>query len=99
MLQIVANTKIGSGYAAYLNTTMPIWPPPQPNKHVYPEEMSHTTSTIRLRYRKNFFSNIYGPIIAYTVIVTEEHSKDVGQLKLPSWSKIQDTSIWPPYQV
>ncbi|CAM1318251.1 Uncharacterised protein g6905 [Pycnogonum litorale] len=97
--KIQANTKVGKGYAAYYNHTMPIWSPPAPSRLVYPTEVSHTTTTIRVRFRKNYFSNAHGPIVAFTIIVAETESEDSSASNLPSWQKIQDDAIWPPYQV
>lgn len=99
IFQIQAHTKVGPGHKAILEEYMPIWPPPLHLGNLVPTEVSHTSTTIRIRYRKNFFSNMYGTILAYTIIVTEDDLLDASQFDLPSWYEVQRKSIWPPYQV
>lgn len=98
VFQIQAHTKVGGGSKALWEETMPIWAPPQPDESVVATEISHTSTTIRTRFRKNFFSNIYGPVVAYTVIVAEDSSKPTNQLELHSWFDVQSNIVWPPYQ-
>ncbi|XP_076062887.1 protein tyrosine phosphatase 10D [Oratosquilla oratoria] len=97
--QIQARTKVGSGLVRYWEETMPIWPPPQPSSQVFPTEVSHTASTINIRYRKNYFSNENGPIVGYAIIVAEDVTKDASGLELLVWRDVQKYSVWPPYQV
>lgn len=35
----------------------------------------------------------------YTIIVSEDDSKNASGLEMPSWRDVQSYSIWPPYQV
>lgn len=98
VFQIQAHTKIGGGSKALWEETMPIWAPPQPDDSVTPIEVGHSSTTIKTRFRKNYFSNIYGPVIAYTIIIAEDSSKPSNQLELPSWFDVQSNLVWPPYQ-
>lgn len=98
VFQIQAHTKVGGGSKALWEETMPIWAPPQPDDSVTASEVGHTSTTIKTRFRKNFFSNIYGPVVAYTIIVAEDASKPTNQLELPSWFDVQSNLVWPPYQ-
>lgn len=98
VFQIQAHTKVGGGSKALWEETMPIWAPPQPDESVVATEVSHTSTTIKTRFKKNFFSNIYGPVIAYTVIVAEYSAKTSTPLELPSWFDVQSNVVWPPYQ-
>ena len=77
---------------------MPIWQPPSPADNVFPTEVAHTSTTIRIRFRKNYFSNMYGPVNAFGVIVAEDDSIATNILDLPSWHDVQEFSVWPPYQ-
>jgi len=38
-------------------------------------------------------------VIAYTLIVAEDDSKNASGLEMPSWQDVQAYTIWPPYQV
>jgi len=38
-------------------------------------------------------------VIAYTLIVAEDDSKNSTGLEMPSWADVQAYTIWPPYQV
>lgn len=98
VFQIQAHTKVGGGSKALWEETMPIWAPPQPEDSVSANEVGHTSSTIKTRFKKNYFSNIHGPVIAYTVIVAEDVSKPSNILEMPSWFDVQSTLNWPPYQ-
>ncbi|KAK8744117.1 hypothetical protein OTU49_001005 [Cherax quadricarinatus] len=99
VFEIEARTKIGSGRVKYWEQTMPIWAPPDPSHQVFPTEVSRTSTTIRIRYRKNYFSNENGQVIEYSIIVAEDDSKISRGLEMPSWRDVQSYSIWPPYQV
>lgn len=98
VFQIQAHTKVGGGSKALWEETMPVWAPPQPEESVLASEISHTSTTIKTRFRKNYFSNLYGPVVAYTVIVAEDSSRPTNQLELPSWFDVQSNVVWPPYQ-
>ena len=98
VFQIQAHTKVGGGSKALWEETMPVWAPPQPDDSVMPTEVGHSSTTIKTRFRKNYFANMYGPVIAYTLIVAEDTSKPSNQLELPSWFDVQSNLVWPPYQ-
>lgn len=98
VFQIQAHTKVGGGSKALWEETMPIWAPPQPEETIMPTEVGHSSTTIKTRFRKNYFSNIYGPVIAYTIIVAEDTTKASNLLELPSWFDVQSNLVWPPYQ-
>lgn len=98
MFQIQAHTKVGPGHKAIWEETMPIWSAPLPADTVFPTEVGHSSRTIRIRFRKNYFSNIYGSIQSYAIIVAEDDSTNSNVLDLPSWFDVQDYGIWPPYQ-
>lgn len=98
VFQIQAHTKVGGGSKALWEETMPVWAPPQPEESILASEVSHTSTTIKTRFRKNYFSNLYGPVVAYTVIVAEDSTRPTNQLELPSWFDVQSNVIWPPYQ-
>ncbi|RWS14201.1 tyrosine-protein phosphatase 10D-like protein, partial [Dinothrombium tinctorium] len=98
VFHIQAHTKVGPGHKAVWEEQMPIWPPPSPAENVFATEVSHTSTTIKIRFRKNYFSNVYGPVIAYSVIVSEDYSQDTNTLDLPSWYEVRKKSLWPPYQ-
>lgn len=99
VFEIQAHTKIGPGGKARWEETMPIWAPPRPSDSVFPTAIGHTSTTIRVVYRKNYFTNAHGPIFAYTLIVAEDDSKKSNLANLPSWSDVQGHHNWPPYQV
>lgn len=98
VFQIQAHTKVGGGTKALWEETMPIWAPPQPDDNITATEVAHTSTTIKTRFKKSYFSSAHGPILAYTVIVTEDSSKTTNLLDLPSWFDVQSNIIWPPYQ-
>ncbi|KAI2798555.1 hypothetical protein BLOT_010530 [Blomia tropicalis] len=98
VFQIQAHTKAGAGHKAQWEETMPIWSAPPPADNIFPTEVGHTSSSIRIRFRKNYFSNMYGPIVSYAVIVAEDDTVNSNVLDLASWYDVQDYSIWPPYQ-
>lgn len=64
-----------------------------------PTEVSRTTNTIQVRFRKNYFSDLNGRVIAYTLIVAEDDSKNASGLEMPGWQDVLAYSLWPPYQV
>lgn len=67
IFQIQARTQVGYGAWVRWEQTMPIWAPPVPNRDVFPTEISHTMNTISIRFRRNYFSDVNGKVIAYTV--------------------------------
>ena len=78
---------------------MLIWSPTQPDDSIVSSEVAHTSITIKTRFRKNYFPNVYGLIIAYTIIRAEDVSKPTNNIvELPSWLEVQHESIWPQYQ-
>lgn len=104
---IQAHTKIGPGNKASYEETMPVWPPPRVPTNVFPTEISHNSNSIVIRIKKSFFSNIYGRVKYYALIVSESASDyQFGaqqpssnlQLDLPNWAEVQSKSVWPPYQ-
>uniref|UniRef100_T1JB95 protein-tyrosine-phosphatase n=1 Tax=Strigamia maritima TaxID=126957 RepID=T1JB95_STRMM len=99
IFMIEAKTKIGKGPAVMLEETMPIWPPPTPNNQIFPTDVAHTTTTIRIRFRKSYFSSAHGAVVAYTIIVVEDDDKDSSGLELPTWYDVQTFAKWPAYQV
>lgn len=98
VFQIQAHTKIGSGNKVFWEENMPVWPPPAPPESIYPTEVGHTSTTIRIRFKKSFFSSMHGSITSYTIITAEDDSVNTNTLDLPSWSDVQQFSYWPPYQ-
>ncbi|XP_054160491.1 tyrosine-protein phosphatase 10D-like isoform X2 [Oppia nitens] len=98
VFQIQAHTKVGPGQKAIWEEIMPIWSAPPPADNVFPTEVAHTSTTIRIRFRKNYFSNMYGPVTAFAVIVAEDDKINTNHLELLSWFDVQDYSVWPPYQ-
>ena len=46
---------------------MPVWAPPKPSREVFPTEVAHTADTVTIRFRRNYFSDVNGKVIAYSV--------------------------------
>ncbi|XP_077287900.1 protein tyrosine phosphatase 10D isoform X2 [Arctopsyche grandis] len=99
IFRIQGETKVGYGQEAILKQKMPISAPPKPRAQVVPTEVCRTTSTIQIRFRKNYFSSQNGNITMFTIIVAEDDSKNASGLEMPSWRDVQAYSVWPPYQV
>ncbi|XP_063234595.1 tyrosine-protein phosphatase 10D isoform X2 [Bacillus rossius redtenbacheri] len=99
VFRIQAQTRIGFGPEATWTQKMPILAPPKPGSHLYPIDVHKTTTTIEIRYGKNFFSQENGEVKMYTIIVAEDDSKNASGLEMPSWRDVQAYSVWPPYQV
>lgn len=97
--RIQARTRVGYGASRTLEVTTPVWPPPQPNARVFPTEVSKNGTTIRVRFRRNYFSDKNGAVIGYSVVVAEDHRIDASGLELPTWLDVQSYSVWPPFQV
>lgn len=83
---------------------MPIWPPPKSNSS--PVESGKTSRTIKIQFKKNFFSNAHGQVKYYAIIVTEDptntatyfNTNEDTSKDLPSWFDVQGKTIWPTYQ-
>ncbi|XP_076252451.1 protein tyrosine phosphatase 10D isoform X4 [Rhynchophorus ferrugineus] len=99
IFKIQAETKIGFGPETIWKEKMPILAPPKPSMQVVPTEVCKSSTSIQIRFRKNYFSEAHGPIISYAIIVAEDDSKNASGLEMPSWRDVQAYSIWPPYQV
>jgi len=79
---------------------MPIWAPPAPNRDIFPVEIGHTTTSITIRFKRSFFSDVNGQVVAYSIIVAEDYTKSTeSKLILPKWQDVQQFRSWPPYQV
>lgn len=80
---------------------MPIRAPPYPDPGVTPEEVSRTSSTIKIRFRHNYFSNKNGEVKKYTIIVAEDKEFETNpEPEQPrSWVDVQSYSRWPAYMV
>ena len=65
--QIQARTQVGYGAWVRWEQQMPIWAPPPPNRDVFPTEISHTMTAVTIRFRRNYFSDVNGKVIAYAV--------------------------------
>ncbi|XP_015117197.1 tyrosine-protein phosphatase 10D isoform X2 [Diachasma alloeum] len=99
VFRIQAETKIGFGPETTWKQKMPILAPPKPPTQVVPNEVCRSSTTIQIRFRKNYFSEQHGAVISYTIIVAEDDSKNASGLEMPSWRDVQAYSSWPPYQV
>ncbi|KAF6198980.1 hypothetical protein GE061_007003 [Apolygus lucorum] len=99
IFKIQGETKIGYGREVTWKQKMPILAPPKPSSQVVPTEVCRTSTTIQIRFRKNYFSEVNGPITSYTVVVAEDESKNASGLEMPSWRDVQAYRVWPPYQV
>lgn len=62
IFKIQAQTKIGFGPEAEWKEKMPILPPPKPAMQVVPNEVWKSSSSIQIRFRKNYFSEQNGPV-------------------------------------
>ncbi|XP_012532552.1 tyrosine-protein phosphatase 10D isoform X5 [Monomorium pharaonis] len=99
IFRIQAETKIGFGPETIWKQKMPILAPPKPSTQVVPTEVCRSSTTIQIRFRKNYFSEQNGAVTSYSIIVAEDDSKNASGLEMPSWRDVQAYSIWPPYQV
>ncbi|XP_014240929.1 tyrosine-protein phosphatase 10D isoform X2 [Cimex lectularius] len=99
IFHIQGETKVGYGREAIWKQTMPILAPPKPSPQVVPTEVCRTSTTIQIRFRKNYFSEANGPVVAYTIIVAEDDTKNASGIEMPGWRDVQAYSVWPPYQV
>lgn len=77
--------------------------PPKPSKKEIPEVLTKTTSSVKVQFKKNLFSDENGQVIGYAVIVSEDDNKDSSLLELPGtlprWKDVQSYNTWPAYQV
>ncbi|XP_037938051.1 tyrosine-protein phosphatase 10D isoform X1 [Teleopsis dalmanni] len=98
IFKIQAKTSIGYGPEREYKQTMPILAPPRPATQVVPTEVYRSSSTIQIRFRKNYFSDQNGQVRWYTIIVAEDDTKNASGLEMPSWHDVQSYSVWLPYQ-
>uniref|UniRef100_A0A8D8UCD9 protein-tyrosine-phosphatase n=1 Tax=Cacopsylla melanoneura TaxID=428564 RepID=A0A8D8UCD9_9HEMI len=102
LFKLHAYTKVGKNNAIAYKQRTPQDRPPKPLPFAVPMVTTTTTSTIQVRLNKNFFSELNGPIMFYTVIVAEQ-TDDIPSVEnensLPNWNDVQSKSPWPPYQV
>lgn len=98
IFKIQAKTSVGYGPETIWKQKMPILAPPKPGNQVVPTEVHRSSNTIQIRFRKNYFLDVNGNVIMYTIIVAEDDSKNSSGLEMPSWHDVQAYSIWPPYQ-
>ncbi|CAH1184607.1 unnamed protein product [Phyllotreta striolata] len=96
---IQAETSVGFGPETVWKEKMQIMPPVIRSAHVVPTEVCRSATTIQIRFRQNYFSDINGPVTSYAIIVAEDDSKNASGLEMPSWRDVQAYSVWPPYQV
>ncbi|XP_059474266.1 tyrosine-protein phosphatase 10D [Neocloeon triangulifer] len=99
LFKIQAKTRVGYGPESQTKLKTPIFAPPKPGSQVVPTEVRRTSSTIQIRFRKNYFSEENGEVVAYAIIVAEDTSKNASGLEMPSWKDVQAYNSWPPYQV
>lgn len=62
IFKIQAETKIGFGPETVWKQKMPILAPPKPSMQVVPTEVRKSSTTIQIRFRKNYFSEANGPV-------------------------------------
>lgn len=87
----------------FIFTCIFILAPPKPSKKELPEILAKTTSTVKMQFKKNLFSDENGQVIGYAIIVSEDDNKDASLLELPGalprWKDVQSYNTWPAYQV
>ncbi|CAB0035818.1 unnamed protein product [Trichogramma brassicae] len=98
IFRIQAETRVGYGPEVIWKETMQILAPPKPPPQVVPSEVSKTSTTIQIRFRKNYFADANGPVTSYTIIVAEDDSKNASGYEMARWRDVQKYSVWPPYQ-
>ncbi|XP_047739809.1 tyrosine-protein phosphatase 10D-like, partial [Hyalella azteca] len=98
VFKIQAWNNKGPGLSRVWEEATPIDAPPRPSPQVFPTEMGKSSRTITIRYRKNYFSEQNGKVMAYSVIVAEDASRDASGLEVLTWWDVQAYSTWPPYQ-
>lgn len=62
VFKIQAETRVGFGPETAWKQKMPILAPPKPNGQVVPTEVCKSSTTIQIRFRKNYFSEENGPV-------------------------------------
>lgn len=99
IFQIKAKTRVGSGSWVRYEQQMPIWAPPAPDRRTIATELSHTMTTVTIRFRRSYFSDEHGQVKAYAIIVAEDYSKPTdNKSNLLTWHDVQSMRYWPPYQ-
>jgi receptor-type tyrosine-protein phosphatase beta len=98
VFKIMAKTSVGYGPETIWKQKMPILAPPKPSSQTVPTEVHRTSTTLQVRFRKNYFMDTNGNVVMYTIIVAEDDSKNSSGLEMPSWSDVQTYPVWPPYQ-
>jgi receptor-type tyrosine-protein phosphatase beta len=99
VFSIEAHTKIGAGEPSKLTKKMPIRAPPAPRPDVLPTEDGKTSTSIRIKFRDNYFSNQNGEVKMYTIIVSEDKDATNDPDRPKSWADVQSLSRWPAYMV
>lgn len=69
IFKIQAKTSIGFGPEKEYKVTMPILAPPKPATQVVPTEVYRSSSTIQIRFRKNYFSDQNGPVRFFIIFL------------------------------
>jgi protein tyrosine phosphatase len=108
VFSIQAHTKVGAGAPVIVQQQTPIWAPPRPAASSQVQLIARGTTSLRVRFRRNFFSDMHGPVRFYTIIVAEQSpsvapdssidSAIASSVELPSWYDVQSKATWPPYQ-
>lgn len=62
IFKIQAETRVGFGPETIYKQRMPILAPPKPSLQVVPTEVCKSSTTIQIRFRKNYFSEQNGPV-------------------------------------
>lgn len=62
VFKIQAETRVGFGPETAWKQKMPILAPPKPSVQVVPTEVCKSSTTIQIRFRKNYFSEANGPV-------------------------------------
>lgn len=97
-MQLRAETGAGLGPAARASAQLDIGPPPRPAADATPRAVRHSSSTVAVRFRADYFSPANGNVTAYTLVLAEEARNDTPA-RLPSWRDVHALDVWPPYQV
>jgi len=97
-----AHTRVGPGSSAQYELEMPVWAPPKSSFTAV--EVGKTSRTIRIQFKKSFFSNAHGQVKYYAIIITEDPTNTAAyfstndELELPTWFDVQGKTVWPTYQ-
>lgn len=79
--RIQAQTKKGYGQQTLWKQKMPILPPPRPATQVVPTEVYRSSSSIQIRFRKNYFSDANGQVRFYffffIIIIRVKREKEI----------------------